>query len=68
MKKRTSSMNLFVSITFVFILLMTLVIANMGTSHQESKTLNPGKIIFMADDNNNTFSDLSRNMSMQTGT
>ena len=67
MKKRTSSVNLSVSITFVFILLITLVIANIGTSHQESKTLNSGKIMLMADDNN-TFSDLSRNMSMQTGT
>ena len=66
MIKTTSSMYLSVSITLVFILLMTLAIGNIGTSFQESKTLNSGKIMLMADENN-TFSDLSRNMSMQTG-
>ena len=66
MIKTTSSMYLSVSITLIFILLTTLVIGNIGTSYQESETLNSGKIMVMADDNN-TFSDLSRNMSMQTG-
>lgn len=66
MIKTTSSIYLSVSITLVFILLMTLIIGNIGTSYQESKTLNSAKIMLMADDNN-TFSDLSRNMSMQTG-
>jgi hypothetical protein len=46
---------------------MALVIGNISASYQESKTLNSGKFMHMADDNN-TFSDLSRNMSMQTGT
>ncbi|HJT49236.1 MAG TPA: hypothetical protein VJ729_13715 [Nitrososphaeraceae archaeon] len=67
MIKTTSSMYLYVSITLVFILLMALVIGNISASYQESKTLNSGKFMHMADDNN-TFSDLSRNMSMQTGT
>lgn len=66
MIKTTSSMYLSVSITLAFLLLMTLIIGNIGTPYQESKTLNSGKIMLVAD-GNNTFSDLSRNMTMQTG-
>jgi hypothetical protein len=64
MIKATGPRYLSISITLVFILLMTLIIGNIGASYQESKTLGFGKITLIADDNN-TFSDLSRNMSMQ---
>jgi hypothetical protein len=64
MIKTTGPRYLSVSITLVFILLVTLIIGIIGASCQESKTLKSGKITLIADDNN-TFSDLSRNMSMQ---
>ena len=66
MIKTTSSRYLSISVTLAFILLITLTIGNVGISHQEAKTLNSGKIMFIADENN-TFSDLSRNMTIQTG-
>ena len=64
MIKTTGPRYLSASITLVFILLVTLIIGIIGALYQESKTLNSGKITLIADDNN-TFSDLSRNMSMQ---
>jgi hypothetical protein len=66
MIKTISSRYILISITLAFILLTALVIGNIGVSYQESNTLNYVKITLIADDNN-TFSDLSRNMSMQTG-
>jgi hypothetical protein len=39
---------------------------NIGSSYQETKTLNSDKLTLIADDNN-TFSDLSRNITIQTG-
>jgi hypothetical protein len=66
MIKTINSRYILISITLAFILLTTLAIGNIGASYQESNTLNYGKIIPIADDND-TFSDLSRNMSMQTG-
>jgi flagellar biosynthesis protein FlhB len=66
MIKITGQMYSTVGITLVFILLMTLIVGNIATSYQESKTLSSGKIMPIADDNN-TFSDLSRNTSMQAG-
>ena len=66
MRKTISSKNLSIGVALVvFILLIALTIGNVYTSYQETKTLNSGKITFIADDNN-TFSDLSRNMTMQT--
>ena len=66
MIKTISSRYVLISITLAFILLTTLAIGNMGASYQESNTPNYGKIRLIADDNN-TFSDLSRNMTIQTG-
>jgi hypothetical protein len=66
MIKTISSRYVLISITLAFILLTTLAVGNMGASYQESNTQNYGKITLIADDNN-TFSDLSRNMTMQTG-
>ena len=57
-------MNPSISIKLVFIVLITLMIGNIGASYQETKTLNSDKITLIADDNN-TFSDLSRNMTIQ---
>jgi hypothetical protein len=47
-------------------MLITLAIGNIGSSYQETKTLNSDKLTLIADDNN-TFSDLSRNIRIQTG-
>jgi hypothetical protein len=66
MRKTISSRNLSIGITLAFILLITLMIGNIDASYQEIKTLNSGKVTFIADDNN-TFSDLSRNLTIQTG-
>jgi hypothetical protein len=66
MIKTISSRYVLISITLAFILLTTLAIGNMGASYKESNTPNYGKITVIADDNN-TFSDLSRNMTIQTG-
>lgn len=68
MRETISSKNVSIGVVVLvaFILLITLTIGNVGTSYQEAKTLNSGKITFIADDNN-TFSDLSRNMTIQTG-
>ena len=66
MIKTPSSRYLSISVILAFILLITLTIGNVGISNQEAKTLNSGKIMFIAD-KNNTFSDLSRNMTIQTG-
>jgi hypothetical protein len=63
---RSKNVSIGVVVLVAFIMLITLTIGNIGTPHQEVKTLNYGKITFIADDNN-TFSDLSRNMTMQTG-
>ena len=66
MIKTTNSWYLSV-MTLAFILLITLTIGYIGVSYQttKAKNLNSGKITLIADDNN-TFSDLSRNMSMQS--
>ena len=53
--------------TLMFILLITLTMGNADLSHQETKSLNSDKIKLITVADNNTFSDLSRNMSMQTG-
>jgi hypothetical protein len=66
MIKTINLMNLSISIILVFIVLITLMIGNIGAYYQETKTLNSDKITLIADDNN-TFSDLSRNMTIQTG-
>ena len=64
---RTSLGILCISIALAFILLITLTIGHVGVSYQEAKikTLNSDKITLTADDNN-AFSDLSRNMSAQS--
>jgi hypothetical protein len=66
MKQTISSRNLSIGIALAFIMLITLTIGNIGSSYQETNTLNSDKLTLTADDNN-TFSDLSRNMTIQTG-
>jgi hypothetical protein len=66
MKKTISQRNLSTCIALAFIMLITLAIGNIGSSYQETKTLNSDKLTLIADDNN-TFSDLSRNITIQTG-
>jgi len=63
---RSKNVSIGVVVLVAFIMLIILMIGNIGSPHEEVKTLNSGKITFIADDNN-TFSDLSRNMTIQTG-
>ena len=63
MRKAIGSRNLYIVIVLASILLITCVSVDIGLSYQETKT---DSISLIADDNN-TFSDLSRNMTVQTG-
>jgi hypothetical protein len=66
MRKEIDSRNMYIGIALAFILLIALVSVDIGPSCREAKTLNSDRIRLIADDNN-TFSDLSRNMTIQTG-
>jgi hypothetical protein len=63
MRKAIGSKNLYIVVVLGSILLIACGSVNIGISYQETKT---DSISLIADDNN-TFSDLSRNMTVQTG-
>lgn len=62
-RKAIGSRNLYIVIVLASILLIACVSVNIGLSYPETKT----DSISLIADGNNTFSDLSRNMTVQTG-
>ena len=63
MRKAIGSKNLYIVVVLGSILLIACVSVGIGISYQETKTDSISRIA----DDNNTFSDLSRNMTVQIG-